>query len=77
LLDEIGLNGERARMDNLSAAMGARFAEIAAEFVDTIKELGPNPLGKNGKQSSVDSIQCSVRTGDGTSVDGKQQTIDG
>jgi coenzyme F420-reducing hydrogenase delta subunit len=49
LLDQIGLNGERVRMVNLSAAMGARFAEVATEFVEKIKELGPNPLGKNGK----------------------------
>jgi F420-non-reducing hydrogenase iron-sulfur subunit len=55
LLDQIGLNGERAWMVNLSAAMGARFAEVATEFVDKIKELGPNPLGTNG--NTVDSIQ--------------------
>jgi coenzyme F420-reducing hydrogenase delta subunit len=49
LLEQIGLKGERARMVNLSAAMGARFAEVATEFVDKIKELGPNPLGTNGR----------------------------
>ena len=49
LLEQIGLRGERARMVNLSAAMGGRFAEVATEFVEEIKELGPNPLGKNGK----------------------------
>jgi F420-non-reducing hydrogenase iron-sulfur subunit len=48
LLEEIGLKGERARMVNLSAAMGGRFAEVATEFVERIKELGPNPLGMNG-----------------------------
>ena len=48
LLEQIGLRGERARMVNLSAAMGGRFAEVATEFVDTIRELGPNPLGANG-----------------------------
>jgi F420-non-reducing hydrogenase iron-sulfur subunit len=48
LLEEIGLKGERARMVNLSAAMGGRFAEVATEFVEKIKELGPNPLGMNG-----------------------------
>lgn len=44
LLEEIGLGGERVRMVNLSAAMGARFAEIAAEMVEKIKALGPNPV---------------------------------
>jgi hypothetical protein len=44
LLEEIGLGGERVRMVNLSAAMGARFAEIAAEMVEKIRALGPNPV---------------------------------
>ncbi|UCC90073.1 MAG: hydrogenase iron-sulfur subunit [Anaerolineales bacterium] len=44
LLEQIGLKGERARMVNLSSAMGARFAEIATETVEKIRELGPNPL---------------------------------
>jgi F420-non-reducing hydrogenase iron-sulfur subunit len=44
LLSQIGLGGERVRMYNLSSAMGARFAEIAAEMAAKIKEIGPNPL---------------------------------
>jgi F420-non-reducing hydrogenase iron-sulfur subunit len=44
LLEEIGLGGERVRMVNLSAAMGARFAEIAAEMAEKIRALGPNPV---------------------------------
>jgi F420-non-reducing hydrogenase iron-sulfur subunit len=44
LLDQVGLKGERVKMANLSAAMGARFAEIATEMVEKIRELGPNPL---------------------------------
>jgi coenzyme F420-reducing hydrogenase delta subunit len=35
-------------MVNLSAAMGGHFAEVATEFVDAIRELGPNPLQTNG-----------------------------
>jgi F420-non-reducing hydrogenase iron-sulfur subunit len=31
-------------MYNLSSAMGARFAEIAAEMTEKMKELGPSPL---------------------------------
>jgi coenzyme F420-reducing hydrogenase delta subunit len=33
-------------MVNLSAAMGARFAEVATEMDAKIRELGPNPLGQ-------------------------------
>lgn len=44
LLDEIGLEHERLRMINISAGMGARFAELANELGETIRELGPSPL---------------------------------
>ena len=44
LLDQIGLAADRARMINISAAMGARFAELATEFTQRIRELGPNRL---------------------------------
>lgn len=47
ILDEIGIGGERLEMYNLSAAMGPRFAEIAREFTERIKKLGPSPLNKN------------------------------
>jgi F420-non-reducing hydrogenase iron-sulfur subunit len=46
LLDQIGLEGERVQMVNLSAAMGARFAEITTEMVEKIRALGQNPLGQ-------------------------------
>jgi coenzyme F420-reducing hydrogenase delta subunit len=44
ILDEIGLDGRRLEMFNLSAAMGTRFAEIAQEMTERIKELGPSPV---------------------------------
>lgn len=46
LLDEIGIGGERLEMFNLSGSMGPRFAEIAQEFTEKIRQLGPNPLRK-------------------------------
>ncbi|GAB4558095.1 MAG: hypothetical protein Kow0047_02950 [Anaerolineae bacterium] len=48
LLDQIGLGADRVRMVHLSSAMGARFAEIAAEMTEKVRELGPNPLGRGG-----------------------------
>jgi len=44
ILDQIGLGGERLEMYFLSSAEGARFAEIATEMTERIRELGPNPL---------------------------------
>ena len=46
-LAELGIEPERVEMYNLSSAQGARFAEIANEMVDKIKELGPTPVKKN------------------------------
>lgn len=50
LLDEIGLGRERLEMCFLSSAEGARWAEIATEMTERIRELGPNPL-KNGENA--------------------------
>jgi coenzyme F420-reducing hydrogenase delta subunit len=50
LLDEIGLGRDRLDMFFLSSAEGARWAEIAVEMTDRIRELGPNPLGNGPDQ---------------------------
>ncbi len=41
-LTEIGVDPGRVEMFNLSSAMGPRFAEIAREMTERIRELGPN-----------------------------------
>jgi F420-non-reducing hydrogenase iron-sulfur subunit len=46
-LEEIGIEPERVEMFNLSAGEGPRFAEIAIEMVERIKELGPSPVKQN------------------------------
>ena len=43
LLDEIGIGGERLEMYYMSAGMGERFAQVAREMTEKIRELGPNP----------------------------------
>ena len=45
-LTEIGIEPERVEMFNLSSAQGARFAEIAREMTDRIRQLGPSPIKK-------------------------------
>lgn len=52
LIQEVGLEPERLEMFNMSAAMGPRFAEVAREFVDRIRQLGPSPLNKNYRVQS-------------------------
>jgi len=44
LLEEVGLEGDRVRMYNLSAGEGPTFAQYAKEMTEHIKTLGPNPL---------------------------------
>jgi F420-non-reducing hydrogenase iron-sulfur subunit len=44
LLDEIGIEGDRVRMYNLSSGEGPTFAAYAREMTEHIKKLGPNPL---------------------------------
>jgi len=34
-------------MVNVSAAMGAQFAEIATEMTEKVRKLGPNPLNND------------------------------
>ena len=44
LLEEVGLERERVRMYNLSAAEGPTFAKFAREMTEHIRSLGPNPI---------------------------------
>ena len=46
ILTEIGLEKERLRMVNISAAMARPFADIVNDMVETVRRLGPNPLKK-------------------------------
>ncbi|MGA8181280.1 MAG: hydrogenase iron-sulfur subunit, partial [Desulfobacterales bacterium] len=44
ILDAIGVGGERVQMYNLSSSEGPRFAQIAVEMDERIRNLGPNPI---------------------------------
>jgi coenzyme F420-reducing hydrogenase delta subunit len=44
ILEKIGIEPERVAMYNLSAGEGPRFAEIAREMTEKVKELGPSPI---------------------------------
>ena len=47
LLQVVGLEPERVRLEWVSASEGVKFAQVVKEFTETIRKLGPNPLGKN------------------------------
>jgi len=46
MLEQFGIEGERVRLEWVSASEGSKFAEVVNDFTQTVKELGPNPLGK-------------------------------
>ena len=43
LLEDLGLESERYRLEWVSASEGKRFAEIVNEMTETLKSLGPSP----------------------------------
>lgn len=51
LLKDIGLEPERVKMFNLSAAMAEGFVEATKEMTEKVSELGPSPLRKYAKTS--------------------------
>ena len=44
VLESLGIEPERIAMYNMSSAEGPRFAEVAREFTERIKKLGPSPI---------------------------------
>ena len=56
LLEQIGLEGRRAQMVNLSSAMGGQFAFSAAELTAEIKQMGPNPLARLPKSPQTSEV---------------------
>jgi F420-non-reducing hydrogenase iron-sulfur subunit len=54
MLKQLGLEEERVRLEWVSASDGARFAELATSFTQSIRNLGPTRLS-NSKQSSKEA----------------------
>ena len=48
LMEFAGLEPERLRLDWVSASEGQRFAQIATEFTETVRALGPCKWKQNG-----------------------------
>jgi len=43
ILEKVGINPERYRLEWISASEGKRFSQVVTEFVNKVKELGPMP----------------------------------
>jgi len=57
LLEQIGLDPERLRLEWISAAEGTRFAELMSDFADKLRELGP--IGQ-GEGIEADDLQLKL-----------------
>jgi len=53
LLELLGLDDERLRLEWISAAEGARFARLMTEFTEQVRKLGPSSLGHGGAAPEV------------------------
>jgi len=54
MLKQLGIEEERVRLEWVSASEGAKFAEVTNSFTQSIRNLGPSPLG-HLKQSSKEA----------------------
>jgi hypothetical protein len=45
MVELLGIEDGRLRLEWISAAEGQRFAEVINEFTDQVRSLGPSPLG--------------------------------
>ena len=58
-MEKIGIEAERVAMYNLSAGEGPRFAEIAREMTEKVRDLGPSPI-KNAKKLASKKSEVEV-----------------
>ena len=60
LLELIGVNPERLRLEWISASEGSRFAEVMNDFSKKLKEIGPLSSGEgidgNGLKSKLEAV---------------------
>ena len=52
LMDQLGIERERLRLEWISAAEGEKFANVVSEFTETLRTLGPIPY-KASQEASV------------------------
>jgi F420-non-reducing hydrogenase iron-sulfur subunit len=61
IMEHIGLNPERLRIEFMSSGEGIRFAEVVNDFIKKIKELGPLGIGegidKNGLKLKLEAAR--------------------
>lgn len=51
LLEQLGLEPERLRLEWISSPEGRKFAKVMTELVEELRKLGPSPLRRGGKKT--------------------------
>lgn len=54
LLEQYGLDPERLKLEWVSASEGVKFQSTIKEFVDLVRELGPNPIVEAKKEHEAE-----------------------
>jgi hypothetical protein len=75
LLEQVGIHRDRIRMINISAGMGAKFAELASEFAGTITALGPVGLRKKARGKEIPLADSPAKTKAGTTEAAKDSVV--
>jgi len=57
LLEQIGVNPERLRLEWVSASEGLRFAEVITDFTKKLKGLGPLGIDENGLKLKLEAVK--------------------
>jgi F420-non-reducing hydrogenase iron-sulfur subunit len=52
----LGIEEGRLRLEWISAAEGARFAQVINEITDQVRELGPSPFSRNGSVEQSEEV---------------------
>jgi F420-non-reducing hydrogenase iron-sulfur subunit len=61
IMEHIGLNPERLRIEFMSSAEGTRFAEVMSEFGNHVRKLGPLGKAEGIDQSELKSKLAEIR----------------
>ncbi len=61
IMEHIGLNPDRLRIEFMSSGDGIRFAEIIDDFTGQVKEMGPLGIGENLDKDQVKSKIDEIR----------------
>jgi F420-non-reducing hydrogenase iron-sulfur subunit len=58
ILQKVGINPKRLRLEWVSASEGKRFAEVVSDFTEQIRNLGP--LGETGDKIKIEQTEGGV-----------------